>query len=65
MSTNDSNDMDLQTGNIIHLNLVDIEANEPRDFNLDEADLEREGQGLRITSPNLKSQDPSRLFNYS
>jgi hypothetical protein len=62
VSTNDSNDMELQDGNILPLKLVDTEANDIRNFNLDEADIEGGGLGLRIQSPNIK---PPRVFNYS
>ena len=62
MSTNDSNDMELQDGNIVRLKLLDTEANDIRHFNIDEADIEGGGLGLRIPSPNIK---PPRLFNYS
>jgi hypothetical protein len=62
VSTNDSNDMELQDGNILPLKLVDTEANDIRNFSLDEADIEGGGLGLRIQSPNIK---PPRVFNYS
>ena len=62
MSTNDSNDMELQDGNILPLKPVDTEPNDIRHFNLDEADIEGGGLGLRIPSPNIK---PQRVFNYS
>jgi hypothetical protein len=62
VSTNDSNDMELQDGNILPLKLVDTEANDIRNFNLDEADIEGGGLRLRIQSPNIK---PPRVFNYS
>ena len=54
MSTNDSNDMELQDGKIIPLKLLDIEANDARNFNLDDAEIE-EGGGLRIPSSKIKS----------
>lgn len=53
MSTNDSNDMDLQDGKIIPMKLLDIEASGGRSFNIDEADIE--GGGLRIPSSKIKS----------
>ena len=55
MSTNDSNDMDLQDGKIIPLKLLDIEASGAVSFNLDEADIEGGGGGLRILSSKIKS----------
>ena len=54
--------MELQDGNILPLKLVDTEANDIRNFNLDEADIEGGGLRLRIQSPNIK---PPRVFNYS
>jgi hypothetical protein len=54
--------MELQDGNIVRLKLLDTEANDIRHFNIDEADIEGGGLGLRIPSPNIK---PPRLFNYS
>jgi hypothetical protein len=54
--------MELQDGNILPLKPVDTEPNDIRHFNLDEADIEGGGLGLRIPSPNIK---PQRVFNYS
>jgi hypothetical protein len=47
--------MELQDGKIIPLKLVDIEANDQRDFNLNEAEIEGGSGGLRIPSSNIKS----------
>ena len=54
MSTNDSNDMELQDGKIIPLKLLDIDASGAGSFNIDEVDIE-EGGGLRIPSSKIKS----------